>query len=204
MTTPPFFPPLQGQVFPKRGLLWKGTRLIVASSGREVRGQNWAYPRHSFEVSYDILCSDSRNPAATARSWQMLLDLVNQVGGQSGTFLYIDPDDSTVTGQVLGVGDGTSVGFTFQRSLVNFLEPVGWVTSVENVYLNGVAQGSNWALSDPNTLVFSGAPASGQVVTADFHFAYLCRFDMDEFELAQFAVGMHAMSSLKFISVRSS
>ena len=62
-----------------------------------------------------------------------------QLQGQFGTFLYTDPDDNTVTGQAFATGDGATTSFTMMRSLGGFLEPVGWVTSIANVYLNGVA-----------------------------------------------------------------
>ena len=63
-----------------------------------------------------------------------------QLQGQFGTFLYTDPDDNTVTGQAFATGDGSTTSFTIERSLGGFLEPVGWVTSIANVYLNGAAQ----------------------------------------------------------------
>ena len=201
---PPSFPALPGQKFPKRTPIWKGTRLIVAASGREVRGQNWAAPLQSFELSYDALCSDASNPGAGANSLQQIIELFDLCGGQYGTFIYNDPIDNAVSNQFIGIGTGALTTFTFQRSLRTYTAPVGWVTGLSAVYVNGVVQTTGVYISEPNTLVFASAPASGAVISADFTFAYVCRFDSDELEFEQFASGLHSAASIKFRSVRSS
>ena len=57
-----------------------------------------------------------------------------QCQGQYGTFLYSDPTDSAANDVAFATGDGSTTMFTFSRFMGAFLEPVGWVTSVSNVY----------------------------------------------------------------------
>ena len=205
MTTPPSFPTLAG-------LGWSSHKkptfaTIVAShvSGREVRDALYQNPIWQFELTFDGLVSDSTSfPNLGAQSLQSLMGLFLQCQGQFGTFLYTDPTDDGVTGQTFATGDGATTTFTFARALGGFLEPVGWVTSVANVYLNGVNQPSGWSLSTPNSLVFSSAPGAGVLVGASFSYAFECRFDADDLDFEQFMANLWTAKSVKFRSVRTS
>ena len=141
MSTPPMFPTLAGQGWS----VHKKPRFstIVAShvSGREVRDALYLNPVWSFELTFDGLdgAPSSEYGGLGAQSLQSLLGFFLQSQGQYGSFLFNDPTDNSVVNQALAVGDGATMGFTFARSLGGFTEPVGWVTSVANVYLNGVA-----------------------------------------------------------------
>jgi hypothetical protein len=180
---------------------------IVAShvSGREVRDALYVDPIWQFELTFDGLASDSTSyPGLGAESLQALMGLFLQCQGQWGTFLYVDPSDSFVSGQALGVGDGTTSSFTLARALGGFLEPVGWATSVSRVTVGGVAQASGWLLAAPNSLVFATAPASGAAIAASFAYAFLCRFDDDAADFEQAMQNLWRLESLKFRSVRAS
>jgi len=199
------FPVLGGQKFPKKTSVWQGTRLITSTSGREVRGQNWRYKRYMFELSYDVLCSDTRFPGGTAHSLQILTDFYDRCGGQAIAFLYADPIDTLAIGQPVAVGNGATTSFTIMRQFVNYVEPAGWVLNVSAVYLNSVLQlTSSWALQQPNTIIFSVPPPNGILITIDYTYAYVCRFETDTVEFAQFADGRWENASLKFLSVRQS
>ena len=47
--------------------------------------------------------------------------------------------------------------------------------------LGGVAQGSGWSLSTPNSVVFNSAPGASVVIGASFTYAFQCRFDAKAF-----------------------
>ena len=83
-----------------------------------------------------------------------------------------------------------------------FTEPVGWVTSITNVKLNGSGT-SAWSLTTPNSLVFNSAPGSGVVITSSFSYSFLCRFLDDSEDFEQFMQNLWKVDSLKFRSVRS-
>lgn len=205
MTTPPSFPTLAG-------LGWSSHKkptfsTIVAShvSGREVRDTLYQNPIWQFELTFDGLVSDSASfPSLGAQSLQSLMGLFLQCRGQFGTFLYTDPTDDGVVGQTFATGDGATTAFTFARALGGFLEPVGWVTSVANVLLNGVNQPSGWSLSAPNSLVFTAAPSAGDLIGASFSYAFECRFDADDQDFEQFMANLWTAQSVKFRSVRTS
>lgn len=205
MTAPPSFPTLAG-------LGWSVHKspkfsTIVAShvSGREVRDALYENPIWDFELTFDGLDSSSGTyPGLGANSLQSLMGLFLQMQGQYGTFLYADPTDSAVVNGGIATGDGATTTFTFARTMGAFLEPVGWVTGVSNVYLNGVNQASGWSLSTPNSLVFASAPGSGVAVTATFTYAFQCRFDDDTEDFEQFMTSLWTVKSLKFRSVRTS
>ena len=207
MTTPPSFPTLAGQGWSVHKNPVFSTIVASHVSGREVRNALYQNPLWQFELTFDGLTSSNSGVLAAglgANSLQTLMGLFLQCQGQFGTFLYTDPTDNAVTGQAFAVGDGATTTFTFARTLGGFVESVGWVTGVSNVYLNAVAQPSGWSLSAPNSLVFTSAPGSGVVVSADFSHAFQCRFDDDTADFEQFMSNLWALKSLKFRSVRSS
>jgi uncharacterized protein (TIGR02217 family) len=205
MTAPPTFPALPGQGWSVHKKPSWSTIVAPHVSGREVRFANYEYPLWEFEATFDGLGSDSVSyPSLGAQSLQSLMGLFLQCQGQFGTFLYMDPTDNAVTAQALATGDGSTEIFAFVRSLGGFTEPVGCVTSVSNIYLNGVAQASGWSLTTPNSLVFTSAPSSGVAITASFAFMFECRFDDDTLDFEEFIQNLWKLESLKFKSVRTS
>ena len=182
--------------------MWK-TRIAQHVSGREVRVSLWQAPLYEFELSYDALSSSDDRQNIAPHSQQMLMDFFHQARGQGGNFLYQDPSDCVVVGQALGAGDGATVAFPMVRTLLQYTERVGWVTSVSAVYVNSVSlDGSQWNVTFPNTVTLTSAPAAGAAVTADFSFAYVCRFLDDQMDMEEFMNALWQMKSLKFRSVR--
>jgi uncharacterized protein (TIGR02217 family) len=207
MTTPPSFPALAGQGWSVHKRPSFSTRIASHVSGREVRQALYAFTLYEFELTFDGLASGSSFPGLGSESLQSLMGLYLASEGQFGTFLYTDPTDKQVTEQGIATGDGATTSFTFMRTLGGFIEPVSWVTSVANVYLNGTVQSpSSYSVTAPNgfdnTLTFSTAPASGAVITADFSYAFVCRFLDDQNDFEEFMSGLWTLQSLKFRSVK--
>jgi uncharacterized protein (TIGR02217 family) len=203
MTTPPSLPTLAGLSWSRHKKPGFSTRVASHVSGREVRVALMSYPLYVFEATYNALPSSSAYPGRLgATDLQTLMGFFLQLQGQFGTFLYTDPDDNAVTGQAFATGDGTTTSFTMMRTLGGFLEPVGWVTTLSNVYLNGVTQTSGYTLTAPNTLSFTSAPGSGVVVSADFAYAFNCRFLDDQMDFEEFMANLWKLGSMKFRSVK--
>jgi len=205
MTTPPSLPSVAGLSWSRHKKPGFATRVAPHVSGREVRVALMTYPLYEFEAVYNGLASTSAAAYAGlgSASLQSLMGFFLQLQGQFGTFLYIDPDDNTATGQAFATGNGSTASFTMMRLLGGFLEPVGWVTAIANVYLNGTAQpGSGYSLAVPNTLTFASAPASGQIVAADFSYAFNCRFLDDQMDFEEFMSNLWKLDSMKFRSVK--
>jgi len=204
MTTPPSLPSLAGLSWSRHKKPGFSTRVASHVSGREVRVALMSYPLYEFEAVYNGLAS-SATPSFTglgAASLQSLMGFFLQLQGQFGTFLYTDPDDTTVTGQAFATGNGTTTAFTIERSLGGFLEPVGWVTTLSKVYLNGAPQASGYTLTAPNILTFTSAPGSGVIVSADFAYAFNCRFLDDQMDFEEFMSNLWKLDSMKFRSVK--
>ncbi len=205
MTTPPSLPSLAGLSWSRHKKPGFSTRVASHVSGREVRVAPMSYPLYEFDTVYNGLAS-SATPSFIglgAASLQSLMGFFLQLQGQFGTFLYNDPDDNTVAAQAFATGDGATTSFTMMRSLGGFLEPAGWVTSIAAVYLNGVAQSaSGYNLAAPNLLTFGSAPGSGVTVSADFSYAFNCRFLDDRMDFEEFMSNLWRLDSMKFRSVK--
>jgi hypothetical protein len=205
MATPPSLPTIAGLSWSRKKTPRFNTRVASHTSGREVRVALQAYPLYEFEAKYDGLASNGtfNFGALGPNTLQTLMGLFLQLQGQFGTFLYTDPDDNAVTGQFIADGDGVTTAFEMGRTLGGFNEPVSWVTALTNVYLNGVPQDSGFALTTPNTLAFTAAPGNGIAISADFSYAFNCRFLDDEMEFEEFMSNLWRLDSMKFRSVKS-
>jgi uncharacterized protein (TIGR02217 family) len=205
VTTPPSFPTLAGLGWSVHKKPVFSTIVASHASGREVRDLLYQNPIWQFELTFDAMDSTANTyPGAGANSLQALMGFFLECQGQYGTFLYDDPTDSAVINGAIALGDGSTTTFTFIRYMGAFSEPVGWVTSVSNVYLNGVNQASGWSVSTPNSLVFASAPGSGVAISATFAFAFECRFDSDDQDFEQFMSALWKAESVRFKSVRTS
>jgi len=205
MTIPPVFPTLAGLGWSVHKKPVFSTLVASHASGREVRDALYQNPIWQFELTFDGLSSSpTLYPGLGANSMQALLGLFLACQGQYSTFLYTDPSDSVATNVTFAGGDGTTTAFTFSRFMGAFLEPVGWVTGLSNVYLNGVNQTSGWSLSPPNSLQFASAPAAGVSIAATFTYAFQCRFDSDDQDFEEFMANLWKIDSVKFKSVRTS
>ncbi|TXH54078.1 MAG: hypothetical protein E6Q97_11675 [Desulfurellales bacterium] len=203
MQIPPTFPTLPGLTVPLPKRPRWSTLIARHTSGREVRNVRWACPIWSFEVTYEGVTSGETRTHLIAHSQQIITDFFQKCRGAGGAFLYVDPIDTRVVGGALGEADGTTRDFVFKRMMESYNEPVGWVLNVSTVYVDGVAvDPSTWTVVAPNVLRFTTAPRIG-VVSADFNFAYLCRFTDDELDESQFMSDLWSVNNVKFQTVRS-
>jgi len=53
------------------------------------------------------------------------------------------------------------------------------------------------------TVTFSVAPAIGVVITAAFHWYFLCRFEDDDLDVEEFMTNLYTLQSLQLKSMRS-
>ena len=195
--TIPLFPTLPGLgwVRAKRPIF--STRIATHVSGREVRSANYVYPLYEFELTFELLRGGAPQELET------LIGFFLQCQGQAGVFRYLDPDDHLAVRQNLGSGDGVTTAFTGVRGLGGWIEPVGYLESVTRLSLGGVDVAAGWSISPPNALSFATAPAIGKIVTADFSFSYLCRFEDDKHTYEEFMSNLWSNKSVKFRTVRS-
>ena len=159
MTTPPSFPTLTGLGWSVHKKPLFSTIVATHVSGREVRNALYQNPIWQFELTYEGLNSTSNTyPGLGANSLQTLMGFFLQMQGQL-VLLYADPTDNTSTNATFANGDGVTRTFTFSRFMGAFLEPVGLVTSISNVFLNTVNGPSGWSLRPPTPLCLQQRPA---------------------------------------------
>lgn len=134
----------------KRVPLW-ATKVLTASSGRELRGQLQSYPRYRYILSYEVLRSGGRWGLTELEE---MLGFFNRVGGSADTFLFRDEDDYLVSDEALGTSDGVTDEYRLVRVYGGFVEPVlapddAWL------YLDRGAALGKWYVTDaPRTNMF--------------------------------------------------
>jgi uncharacterized protein (TIGR02217 family) len=185
----------------------------VASSGREIRIGYWSYPQWEWDLSYDILADNNAYTGTTAADIKDLIGFFLVNYGSLQPFLFQDIDDYQVTGQEIGVGDGTTKTFLIQRTygLGSFTgtEPVGQVNTSEpvQVYINNTLQSStaytvNTATPCGNTVTFASPPANGAAITMSFDFYYYCRFADDSYDFDKFMKNLWETKKVTIFSLK--
>ncbi len=202
MATPPALPSVPGLTWSRHKSPKFNTRVAGHVSGREVRVALMNYPLYEFEAVYNGLASQGSLTAGLgSATLESLMGFFLQLQGQFGTFLYTDPDDNTVAGQGIGVGDGSTTDFLMVRTLGGFSEPVGWVTSIAQVRVAGTP--ASVTLLAPNTIRFASAPAASAAIAADFSYAFNCRFLDDDMDFEEFMSALWRLGSMKFRSIKA-
>ena len=208
MTTPIYFPVLPGLGYSviKRPKFFNA--VATAASGREVRVAYAQYPLWEWDLTYDYLPDQTTASSATASDYRDLLGFYLAMGGSLAGFLFLDPDDCSVTAQFTATGDGTTSAFTLIRTLGfnGFLEPVGYVaTSGFVAYIDGVATacGLNSTIPNNQQVEFSTPPGGGSVITVDMTYYFYVRFKDDTVEFEKFMDKLWSQRLLTLMSVRS-
>lgn len=211
MTSPPIFiyPTLPTLSFSVHWMPTYATIISTHVSGREVASPQQAYPLHEFTLTYEVLRDQGLNqsiyqPNNPFTELQQIAGLFLACNGQYGWFYFDYFADDSRSDAPVGTGDGVTTNFVVPRAFgpFGFTEPVGGLKSVSAVYFNGVPQSSGSYSINGNQLVFTSAPGSGVVITADFMFYYLCRFIDDQSDYEQFFYQLYTLKTCKFRSVK--
>ena len=210
---------MSNSLFPDlRGLSWAYTLTPTfssgvqqATSGREVRAEFWSAPLWKISLSYEFLHDDAHHVDQNGNSeLQQLVGFFLARQGQFDSFL-IDlaqltrkPLDSTLSGQPIGVGDGSTIGFQLVRNIGGYLEQVqNPAGQSATVYLSGArkTQGTDYTISH-GVVSFASAPASGAAITADFQWLWRVRFAQDQIEFGNFMYLLWECKRVELVSVR--
>lgn len=200
------------QVFPSDlpGLEWNvkkapinSTRILTARSGLEYRSPNWSFPKYRWTLSYSVL----RQDRGGLTELQELLGFCLDRQGMYEDFLYSDPTDYSVTGQLLGSGTGSKTDFPLSRTMGTWVDPNLVANTVSKVYVNGVEQVSGWSVVQTgrfglDTIRFASAPSYGQAVSADFTWYFPVRFMQDDPEFSNIFLGLWENKKIQFQSVK--
>ena len=201
-----------------RGLSWEytltptfSTGVQQATSGLEVRAAFWSAPLWKLSLSYEFLHDDSLH--VDQNGYSELQQLVGFFLARQGSFdsFLIDlaqltrkPLDSTVSGQPIGTGDGSTTSFQLVRNIGGYLEQVqNPAGQSATVYVAGVTktQGTDYTIST-GLVSFAVPPANGAAITADFQWLWRVRFAQDELEFGNFMYLLWECKKVELVEVR--
>lgn len=188
-------PSLPGLAFPGgRTAVWKG-RKTETLSGRTFRSTRWTYPRWVFRMRYEFL--RQRHAYSGFAEYEQLVGFWNGLAGPHDTFLFTDPEGSSESARVTGVGNGTRKLFPLQRSYGGQLEPIGKTNGAITVTLNATPT-SAYTIIENRLIEFNTAPGSGVEVRWTGAYYLRCEFVDDELDADQFMAGLYSVSGIEF------
>jgi uncharacterized protein (TIGR02217 family) len=209
-------------IFPSLpGLAWSvtkqpryATRIQRAVSGRELRALDQLNPIWTWTLTYSLLRDEwdvrgGIGPGSGYDELRTLMGFFLEQQGAYAAFLFEDPSDNSLTGQVLGAGDGGTAAFQLVRTMGaalpggGFAEPVTAPNVVANIYLNGVRQSPTGYSVDPASglVTFGVPPAAGQTTSSDFTYYFRVRFYDDTAEFENFMYQLWSLGQVKLQSV---
>lgn len=192
----PAFPGLKEDV--SRTPQWSTTSKSSVSQ-REFRSANASYPLYKYKLSYEVLRQTTGFTEFTE-----LTGFFNARRGSFDSFLYVDPDDNTVTAQTIGVGDGANKLFQLARTFGGFVEPVFDANSTPLIYVNGVLKTltTDYTISATGLVTFVAAPGAALPVTwTGTYYRRVC-FTQDTAEFSKFMQNLWTLKTLEFVSVK--
>lgn len=207
------FPALPGQSWSIDRQFKFATRVQRSVSGRTLRLLDQPVPIWTWTLTFSVL-RDGMVSGTLYAELRTLIGFLLSLQGQFTPFLYSDPSDNTIAGQVIGIGDGTTAVFQLVRTMTGgaglplFTEPILAPNNVTAVYLSRgpeppqpQAKGA-WSV-DPTTglLTFNTAPPSGQQITADFTYYFRCCLADDAVDLSEFMFRLWELKKLQFESI---
>jgi uncharacterized protein (TIGR02217 family) len=201
-----------------RGLAWEytltptfSTGVQQATSGREVRAAYWSSPLWKISLTYEFLRDDAQH--VDANGYSQLQQLIGFFLARQGSFdsFLIDlaqltrkPLDSSVNGQPIGIGDGSTTSFQLVRNVGGYLEQVqNPAGQSATIYVAGVRKTPGTDYTIANGIVsFAVAPATAAAVTADFQWLWRVRFAQDELEFGNFMYLLWECKKVELVEVR--
>lgn len=173
------------------------TKIQRSVSGHEARAAFQAYPLWTFTLAYNVL------RAGAERELQALAGFFLARRGAWDSFLFLDPDDSAVTDQALGTGNGVATQFQLKRTFgygagAVFDEPVHNVAAIANIKLAGTPTAA-YTINSTGLVTFNSAPANGAAVTWSGTYYHRCRFAEDEMDFDRFLDDLWEARSVEFV-----
>lgn len=202
------FPPLPGLGWSVTKMPRFAGRVQNAVSGRELRVLDQPYPIWTWTLTYSLLRDkwdnrDAGGPGAGYDELRTLAGFFLQQQGAFQPFLFDDPTDNAVTGQVIATGNFSTTVFQLVRSMGSFAEPIVAPNTVGAIQFNGVLQPPASYTVDGETglVTFAAPPPAGHVITADFTYRFRVRFADDSAEFENFMYQLWQLKQIKLQSV---
>ncbi len=196
------FPTLQGKTWNIIKTPQWNTIKSTAQSGMENRIKLWSYPKYQIDLEYSFLTTKLYSGSLTANDLENIISFYNSVGGSYDDFLYLDPQENSVSDQLIGVANNSATQFQLKRSVGTWSEPVFGYYNTPTIKVNGVTVSpDDYTLSDTGLVTFDTAPVSGNITwTGNYYFR--CRFLEDKADFKQFAYNLYSCEQLSLITVK--
>lgn len=198
---------MSNEIFPTlAGLTWDiniqpnfDTKIQTSKSGYETRWRRRLSPLYTIDMGFEFLSGVS--VAGQQSELQKIVGLFNRHFGAWDSFLYTRADDSAVTDQPIGQGDGINKQFQLVRTWGMFTEATTNINTVVNIKVNGVIKTplTDYTVGAGGVITFVTAPAERYNVTASFSYYYRCRFNDDFMDASAMWKDMWEMKSLTLI-----
>lgn len=175
------------------------TDIVSSFSGHEQRNSNWQQARARYNIGSGI---------KTETQWQALIAFFRARRGKAIGFRYKDWSDFEGINEQLGVGDDVTVNFQLVKIYASGSVAVSRditkpVVGTINIYVDSILQVSGVNVDTTTGIVtFDTAPASAEVITADFEFDVPVRFDTDELQLSLDSFDAGSWKNIPLIEVR--
>ena len=194
-------------VFPSfPGLAWNVSRKPIWStvtktsvSGRKYRSAQWSYPIWRYKLVYEVLRAE-----AALTEMQQMAGFFNARQGSFDSWLYTDPDDSAVTAQQFGTGNGVATQFQLLRSFGGYNEPVFDINGAPSIYINGVlkATPADYSIGSTGIVTFTAAPGNALPITWTGNFYWRCNFMADMLDFNQFMRQFWDLKTVEFETLK--
>ncbi len=193
------YPTLPGLMFPVERVPKFKTLVKSTPSGREYRGAQMTSPLYTYNLQYEFLRDTS-----SIQELRTLVGFFNARQGSFDTFLFSDPDDSSVTAQLFGTGDGATTQFQLLRSYGGNVEPVYDLNGAPTIYVNGVARtaGTDYTINSTGGVTFTVAPGATLPVTWSGAFYWRVRFNTDDMTVSKFMNQLWEAQKVSLITVK--
>ncbi len=174
------------------------TDIIITQGGFEQRNSNWANARAKYNVAHGV---------KTETQLAELIAFFRARKGRAHGFRFKDWTDYTITGQLIGTGNGTQTQFQLIKNYTSsitetrtILKPV---LGTVKIYVNAVLQTSGVTMNTTTGVItFSAAPAAASTISADAEFDVPVRFDTDRLSASLDQYGSNSWLDIPLVEVR--
>jgi hypothetical protein len=151
-------------------------------------------PRWNYDIPVEFL-----RDQAGFNEFKSLLTLYSACFGRFYTYLFNDLGDNSVTDQLIGIGDGTTRQFYLARTFAGLSQRIAGAALIGTPVFKVAGSTAVGTTFDAYGVVtFTVAPAFSQAVTWTGGYYWICRFDEDQLNLAEFADRWWECKSVKF------
>ena len=175
------------------------TDVVITGSGYEQRNVNWSQARCKYQAAHGV---------KNENQMKRLLAFFRARRGKAYGFRFKDWLDYTGTGEIIGVGDGTTTAFQLIKT---YTDDAGYtevrkirkpVEGTVKVYVDSVRQTALSVNATTGIMTFTVAPAQKAVITADYEFDVPVRFDTDHCPQSIKEWDLYSWDNIPLIEIR--